>query len=290
MKIKRLKIEQPKTQVALFFWKELMATKIKVSFLVGSLLILILLVGIRLQDNYSNKPTNVLLHTGIVADSNVKIEKSVAVESTENTTSKPSSTNDQEVEWIGDQAQLDQVANWRAERGWYDTSNENQDDYSTYSEETLKQLAANGDLKALHRLARRAPIDVSKPLLTKAATHGSTFALFNLGDHVAIHGGITRNDPEEKKKPVLIEAAAYMVVAAMRGDSLNFKYMGIGSLESRYNMKFNDDDLKLVQARAQQIYNSLESERIALGLGQFDNSIPPVVKARFKYSGIEVKD
>ena len=268
-----------------------MATKIKVIFLVGSLLILILLIGIHLQDNYSDKPTNVLHHKSscITADSNAKIEISVAENPGDNT-SKAFGTNNQEVEWIGDQAQLDEVARWKASRGWYDTSDENQDDYKTYTEDTLKQLAENGDLKALHLLAKWAPEDTSKRLLVKAAVYGSTFALINLKNHVVAHSGITKEMPEDSKRPVLIEAAAYLVVAAMRGDLLHSKYMGIGSLESRYNMKFNDDDLKLAVNRAQQIYNSLESERIALGLGQFDNSIPPVVKARFKYSGIEVKD
>ena len=101
---------------------------------------------------------------------------------------------------------------------------------------------------------------------------------------------VYQNSPEEKKRPVLIEAAAYISVAASRGDLYNFKYMGIGLYESRFNMKLSESDLNLVSSRAQEIYNSLESQRIELGLGQFDNSIPPAIKEYFRASGVEVED
>lgn len=188
-------------------------------------------------------------------------------------------------------ATVDEVLSWQAARGWYDTSNETADDYKTYSEEVLKQLADNGDLKALHLLARWAPLDESRALLTKAAIHGSTFALFGLSNRVDTGGELVEKKiPEDKRRPILIEAAAYIHVAAMRGDLKSAKFQGISSLESIYDMKLTDQDIEQVKSRAQEIYDSLESERIALGLGKFDNSIPPTIKADFRASGVEVED
>lgn len=186
-------------------------------------------------------------------------------------------------------AHVDEVLNWQASRGWFDTSG-TLGTITKYPEETLKQLAENGDLKALHLLAYSAPAAESKLLLTKAAIHGSTRALFSLGNNAFILNDVYQNSPEEKKRPVLREAAAYISVAARRGDLYNFKYMGIGLYESRFNMKLSENDLNLVSSSAQDIYNSLESQRIELGLGQFDNSIPPAIKEYFRASGVEVED
>ncbi|MBK8187918.1 MAG: hypothetical protein IPK77_12140 [Cellvibrio sp.] len=188
-------------------------------------------------------------------------------------------------------ARVDEVLAWQADRGWYDTGKETQDDYKTYSEETLKQLADQGDIKALHLLARLAPLELAIQLYTKAAVYGSTFALFNIQETLLTQSGITKENSEELKHPVLIEAAAYIQVATMRGDMLNAKYISsISSLESRFNFQFSGDDLEQANLRAQDIYDSLEAERIALGLGKFDNSIPPAIKIYFKASGIEVED
>jgi hypothetical protein len=257
---------------------------LKISLLVGGLVLLALLIGLNWKSLYSDKPIDVFQSINSEPATKIKTLEEVIPTSSMEKSQNVSETNSQEV------AQLDEVINWQEARGWYDTSNNTQDDYKTYSDDTLRQLAESGDLRALHLLAQWAPEETSKELLTKAAIYGSTFALFNLSNNILAHSGITRDMSEERKRPVLIESAAHIMVATIRGDILNTKHLGINIIEGRFNMKLSDDDLELVNARAQEIYSSLESQRISLGLGKFDNSIPPAIKAYFKDSGVDVDD
>jgi hypothetical protein len=264
-----------------------MSKPLKLSLIVGGLLVIVVVWYVNTVNLTSNPA-----YQATLTDS-IEVHRPVAEQVTAKQTVPESSVDTLAVpaEKVQESAQVDEVLSWQAARGWYDTSNETSDDYKTYSEEVLKQLADNGDIKALHLLARWAPLDESSRLLTKAAVRGSTFALFGLSNHVDTGGELVpKKMPEDKRRLALKEAAAYIQVAAMRGDLMNAKFQGISSLEFRYDMKLTDQDLEQVKNRAQEIYDSLESERIALGLGKFDNSIPPAIKVYFRASGVEVED
>jgi len=264
-----------------------MTKSFKLSVFASGLLVIVVVWYVN-TSSLTSKPANQTILTDTVA-----VHHPVAEQvTTKQTVPEPSvDTLAVPAEKVQESAQLDEVLSWKAARGWYDTSNDTADDYKTYSEEILKQLADNGDIKALHLLARWAPLDESSRLLTKAAIHGSTFALVGLSNRVDTDGVLVEKKiPEDKRRPILIEAAAYRQVAAMRGDLMVAKFQGISFLESVYDMKLTNLDLEQVNSRAREIYDSLESERIALGLGKFDNSIPPAIKVYYRASGVEVED
>lgn len=192
------------------------------------------------------------------------------------------------LEWNPDDSQLkSQLNSWYESRGWYETIDSNTtDDYRTYTKETLQQLANDGDIRALQLLASRASKSEFEPLLTKAAIHGSVFAFSMFSNAIMSHSGITEHSNRLEKLPLIIEAAAYGEVAKMRGNFLISGDSDITYLENTYGINLTTKEKKTVLARAQEIYTNLESQRINLGLGKFDNSIPPVVQAYYRAMGV----
>jgi len=224
---------------------------------------------------------NILVPTGEAKFFSLKNRDSTIIHNTTTTADNPD-----KIVWIpGDKAQIEQVTSWLASRGWYDMSIGSQDDYKTYSKDTLEQLAENGDIKALQILAKNAGSSESIILLSKAAVYGSVFALSDLANTVIAFDQLDATAPEIEKKKVMIEAAAYGVVAARRGDFEPTPVSQIEYLERRYNVKLNEMDQLAISKRSDEIYSQLESQRIALGLGKFDNTIPPTVQAFYRYIG-----
>lgn len=81
-----------------------------------------------------------------------------------------------------------------------------------------------------------------------------------------------------------MEAISYIEVAQIRGDiSAGDSYRQ--ALEMDYGITPSGDELVQVLERAEEIYKNLESQRVALGLGKFDNSIPPIAEAYYRYQG-----
>jgi hypothetical protein len=132
----------------------------------------------------------------------------------------------------------------------------------------------------------RASATEYKPLLDKAAIHGSIFALKMQANSLLAHSGITASSPQADKKRVLFEAAAYGEVAKIRGDLMTTGSSDDTYLEKTYNLNFSEEDRKTILARSQEIYADLEAQRISVGLGKFDNSIPPTVRAYFRAMGV----
>ena len=195
------------------------------------------------------------------------------------------SGNEKDVIWIGDAAQNDERLAWLAARGWYDVSNNNKDDYKTYSKEALEQLANNGDLKALTLLVKGTGGSERKNLETKAAVYGSTFALVGLiRATLPLSAEVLSS---EQKKARILEGAAYAKVAEMRGDLWPTYEDHLKEIEDgTYKEKFTDEDRQAIDAIANDIYADLESQRMALGLGKFDNSYPPLIRAYYKSIGV----
>lgn len=188
------------------------------------------------------------------------------------------------IQWnLDDQAQKDEVLRWKAERGWFDILASDQNgapDYRTYSKDVLEKLGEEGDLRALHTLARL-PIspEERQNVLTKAAVHGSTFALFQLSNNVSSELGREDNPSELRKRQVLVDALAYAEVARMRGEGKSTVDLQVQGIQYSLQQTPTEADVKLLEKRINDIYGDLESQRKQLGLSEFDNSTHPLVEA-----------
>lgn len=161
-------------------------------------------------------------------------------------------------------------------------------EYDSYDVETLKKLAETGDLHAMHKLANWYVSDqnfldygfkFAEPLLWRAAIYGSSGAISELAEiqYSKRYG----NDSEEEKRQLLLDAMAFYRAAELRGDrwgTLTIKK----SLMKNNNFSFASQELDVINKRAQEIYSDLQSQRLELGLGEFDNSVSPAVKKLFE--------
>lgn len=189
-------------------------------------------------------------------------------------------SSNSEIVWLGTEEQIAELDEWQISRGWFDTSNANQDDYKTYSKEALEELAKNGDIKALHLLEKSASLSESKDLMLKAAVYGSTRAFANLINIATTE--YSGSPTEIEAKETLINIAVFSTLAQMRSDFLLPLENEVLRFEKKYAVTLDDADLQLVAEKSSALYNDLERQREQLGLGKFDNSIPPVVQAYYK--------
>jgi hypothetical protein len=192
----------------------------------------------------------------------------------------------EEVVWVGDPAQQQQMLKWSESRGWYDNGN-NRDDYKTYSRDTLEQFANNGDLHALTLLVKGSRGIERKNLQTKAAVYGSTFALIGLMRTVLPSNVSSEIISNDQRHAMVLEGAAYAKVAEMRGELWPTFDDHLKDIEDHYYKKpLTDEDRQAIITIANNIYADLESQRMALGLGKFDNTYPPLVGAYYKAMGV----
>lgn len=183
-----------------------------------------------------------------------------------------------------DAANQEDVKNWFGDRGYniWGAIKE----YDSYNEETLKNLADNGDLRALSVLEKLYSSKntyeghkMAQAIREKSAIYGSTDALATLGT-VKHSEFMSLPATDEGRTPALIEALAFYQAAQLRGDSLSYFTSGNYLINNNGNL-LTGDDYQKINTRAQEIYSDLESKRIELGLGKFDNSVPDAVKEFF---------
>ncbi len=96
----------------------------------------------------------------------------------------------------------------------------------------------------------------------------------------------TNNATEETRRPSVLETLAITEVIAMRGDSAlseNSKSTFLKNYKRQYNtdVTLTDEEKKIVDERAQEIYDSFEEVRRSIGLGDFDNTTPGGVSKFF---------
>lgn len=191
------------------------------------------------------------------------------------------------MEWRpGDKAQLEQLLRWKADRGWFDLLSEDFNgapDYRNYPNDALEKLAEEGDLRALHTLARQ-PIKTEEyiEILTKAATYGSTYALIQIANGITTQKEFIPNPTEENKRLAIIDALAYVEVVKMRGDITASKEHAM-TIQNAYHFVPSEGESQLIQEKAQVIYNDLNSKRKELGLEEFDNSVPPLIESYHRF-------
>ena len=165
---------------------------------------------------------------------------------------------------------------------------DNEKIYEGYSIETLESLADEGDIRAMHHLADRyarlyidkgegdAGLKLKNTTLERAAVHGSTKALMQLG--IAANSGSLQSKKEGRE--LLLEPLAYFEVAATRGDRLAKSKLSKHVI-TEGEIEITNEDIGYIETRAEEIYQDLQRKRHELGLGDFDNDIPESVKRYF---------
>ncbi|HEY0892157.1 MAG TPA: hypothetical protein VGE32_03800 [Cellvibrio sp.] len=179
---------------------------------------------------------------------------------------------------MGDAATAEKIKSWFAARGNYSFFGpDSLSDYQGYDMETLTRLSDTGDIKAMHVLADRANNFLElKSILMKAAVHGSTEALIQLGSLNENDEGNIGEKPPEVQKAKILTALSYYEVAQMRGDWWGNIAAG-KSLTERYSVNLTEQDMELIKNLSEKIYQDLAVKRSGLGLGEFDNSVPDSV-------------
>jgi hypothetical protein len=177
-------------------------------------------------------------------------------------------------------ANFEEVEKWKVSRGYY--SPEDLAMYKTYSQETIEQLAEGGDIKAIYTLvdlkvAAGATQQEVIDLYMRAAMLGSTQAL----DWAGLMATTDRNmskfqgpNGDELYKKEMVDALSIYQVALIRGDREVMERIN----DARSQVELTPEDLKYIEKRGAEIYTELEKKRKSIGLGPFDNSVPPIVK------------
>lgn len=178
------------------------------------------------------------------------------------------------------------LVRWQEERGYI--AGEDYQTYQSYNDVTLKDLSNSGDVKAMLVLGanytRERKPEESLAQFRKAATYGSTVALTHLATDAQAQA--MRNDQDktpEGRERLVTEVMALQKVVSLRGDTSG-SISNINAFKETYktlykeDLKISPEQLKQIDVRAKAIYLELEQERHRLGLGEFDNSEPDVLK------------
>ncbi|GGZ95887.1 hypothetical protein GCM10008090_00020 [Arenicella chitinivorans] len=172
---------------------------------------------------------------------------------------------------------------WAASRNHLDGDRVEQfNRYTSYDIEALKALGDQGDLLALSAIV--ANPDVTDELKDKAAwtaaVYGGTGSAMS---HFStkLKGEAVAQMVAGKKvlaKKTFLESVAWDEFSAMRGDTLLIETIPFTlALDSMKEIQITEADEKWITQRARELYSKLSEERILMGLGEFDNTIPKVV-------------
>ncbi len=199
--------------------------------------------------------------------------------------SKPITVNGQSY-MLFSPTEVADLHNWMSDRGYF--REQDKEVYKNYSDEVLKELGKRGDILALDILTSRAfKVDDRKSAtlyLNLATIYGSTGALDDLMIYTAPNS--TNDATEETRRPAALETLAVSKLIAMRGDrslSVVAQRGFINSYKNLYgvDLVLTPQEQQLVDNRAQEMYDQLQTIRRAKGLGDFDNSEPSGVKKFF---------
>jgi len=186
----------------------------------------------------------------------------------------------------GSPTNKEEIDQWLYSRGYTSSLSGKDEEYKSYSLETLKTLADGGDIHAMTALAAKIHDRAqSTKLIKRAAVYGSTEALQLLALRSDTNYDLAEYEGKlsvEDKRKLLLESMAYNEVAALRGDKVTW-YYGESSFKNSRKIDFTETEWQQIKERAQVIYNELQQQRTELGLGEFDNSVPDSVK---KYADI----
>jgi hypothetical protein len=181
----------------------------------------------------------------------------------------------------GSPANREEMDQWSYARGFTSRLAGKEEEYKTYSLETLKTLANGGDIHAMEILAKNAEsTEQQMALLEKAAVNGSISALLSMGIRVKGSGALAEHEgvltPLEKRN-LQLESMAYYEVIGLRGDE-EMSQSGKRLITNIEKVAFTPAEQQQIKTRAQTIFKELQHQRTELGLGEFDNSVPDSVK------------
>ncbi|HTF97129.1 MAG TPA: hypothetical protein VL995_13420 [Cellvibrio sp.] len=184
-----------------------------------------------------------------------------------------------QLDWTGSVEQRQVLNSWAQGRGQLSSSVQG-DDYDTYDNMALQSLAENNhDVKAMTILGVRLRGAEGIRWLNLAAVYGSSYALVCAS---AISTAVSPSASEEVKRAGLIDALTYKTVAEIRGDFYSSRSANMDHFETQLGVRLTDEDKALAEKKARPLYDELEAQRIQLGLGKFDNSVPPAVEAYYR--------
>lgn len=159
--------------------------------------------------------------------------------------------------------------------------------YEGYDIQTLESMTQAGDGRAATTLANKyvdaGNFSKAKSYYWEAAALGVTASLGNLAllSEPASYAGLSLDERKDKIKEVL----ALLKLAELRGDMRTANIVGKGVIQTYQanfgKLEFNESETKQIEARAQQLYSTLESRRREFGLGDFNNSTPDIIQKRY---------
>ena len=182
------------------------------------------------------------------------------------------------------------------------TADEANQDYASYAENTLQELSEAGDVRAMKVLVLRyleeskettdlnrivAITEKSNALIEKAIIYGDRELLGVMPEKSIIKSRlISPSATPEQKHAATIDALAYAEFMGLRG-SLGLKYEEQKSFFSTYKnfgipTSLTPSDKAKIRTRAKEIYDSYEQQRVNLGLGSFDSSLPEGKRKSFE--------
>lgn len=183
-------------------------------------------------------------------------------------------------------SELAAVDAWLTNKGYFPKSDV--DAYSSYSDDSLKEMAKNGDLIALNVLSTRMVVLGNEKEATfymnLSVIYGSTAALDNLTVYTSPRAPY--DTTEQERRPAAIETLAVIDVIAKRGDQALSKVSHdsfLRSYERVYGvaLQLTAEESQVVRERSQVIYDMFQQIRLEKGLGEFDNIEPEGVKKFF---------
>jgi len=162
--------------------------------------------------------------------------------------------------------------------------------YSEYSIEMLAHMAANGDIIAIQELGTRAynlelssnvqtSLDFALGAYEDAAVRGSTYALTLIGDHKLSGVGLEENN--QKRTEMIVDGLAWYKVASIRGD-ISVKYRHFDPFVSINNISLSSKMEKNINLKAEEIFKRLQSQRLDLGLDEYDNSTDEIMQLLYQ--------
>ena len=232
------------------------------------------------EATYSAVPN--ITETAALVDSQTSVQADASSSVSAPALSKPLTREIQTL--AGTPSEAAEVQEWFVKHG----RTPDNDDYASYDQATLEKLAINGDIRAMHTLAKvylkpellmlpEYGFEGARLQLWNAAVHGSTQAFSDLAINTEVRLINLEEDPVAQRKGAL-EILALYKVAEIRGD----RWLTLS--QTRIEQKFapSTGEQQYVENRAQQIYNQLQDDRRAKGLGDFNNSVPDTVKRFFE--------
>ncbi|ACE84269.1 hypothetical protein CJA_3097 [Cellvibrio japonicus Ueda107] len=169
-----------------------------------------------------------------------------------------------------------------------------QSDYAMYDEATLERMADSGDVSAMKALWVKYlksddvnDVEKMRQLVTKAIVYGDRDMFQHMPELSSLSDRFTNPEASpEQKHNAMIDLLAYHEFMGMRGN-LSEKYSGqevffIVHSTPEAPIKLTAADKAAILARAREIYANYEGERMKLGLGPFDNSVPDGLKKLYE--------